>query len=241
MDKTFPMKYQGMSLRNMYGTAKYQTIIDSQRYVLSEKFFRGETHYRLPDGFLLEIRTYAEMENKGNYDVRKAFLQKCTLWHDGCIFYEYLSSNAHIAPFKEWVRHQNGHRYYPFHVDLYGISYLDLETRQAYNYIPEGWQHHAAYVLGESFLITDIHYNPAENLIAYGGCFWAGPGNVMVGDFSEPLHFSPKWIGMQELIDPDYDTYDELDFQEWSAAHLILKCGSLQTAYPIKELRKQLP
>lgn len=236
MDKPAPMKYQGMSLRNMYGTAEYQATIDNQRYVLSEKFFRGEARHSLPDGFLLQIKTFADTETNGSYEVNKAFLQKCALWHDGSIFYEYLSSDAHIAPFKEWVCHRNGHRYYPFHIDLYGISYLDLETGQAYNYIPEGWQHNSAYVLGESFLITDIHYNPAANLIAYGGCFWAGPGNVMVGDFSDPMDFSPKWIGMQELVDPDYDTYDELDFQEWETNALILKCGSRKVTVPIKEI-----
>ncbi|MBQ2802274.1 MAG: hypothetical protein IJF07_00030 [Lachnospiraceae bacterium] len=26
-------------------------------------------------------------------------------------------------------------------------------------------------VCGESFIITDIHYDPVTNLIAYGGCF----------------------------------------------------------------------
>lgn len=93
------------------------------------------------------------------------------------------------------------------------------------------------WVLGESFIITDIHYDPATSLIAYSGCFWGGPADVMVGDFAKPSDASLCWIGMQERIDPDYERYDELDFEKWGEDELILCCGSRQVRIGIGEIR----
>ena len=77
------------------------------------------------------------------------------------------------------------------------ISYLDLDTLEVYNYIPEGYQHDCEILLGESFIITDIHYDRESGLIAYGGCYWAGPPNVMVGDFSRVQDCGFPCVDMQ--------------------------------------------
>lgn len=222
------MKYKGMSHRNVYGTAEYDTYLESLKYVLNEAYFTGKEQLDLPEGFALEIETYS---------TNKAFLQKCTIRRNGQDVYEYLCTYRH-KPFCEFIYHNNGHRYYPFHINLYGISYIDVDTLEVYNYIPEGYQHDSDYLLGESFIITDIHYDRDSGLIAYGGCYWAGPSNVMVGDFSCLPGCGYPLEDMQDLIDPDYDQYDELDFECWDAGKLWLKCEKMSVSVEIDEIKE---
>lgn len=230
-----PMRYRGMSVRNMYDTKEYRALMERQQPVLDEANLCEKQEYSLPDGFTLETASYFAQTRES-----RLFLQKCTLRREGAPFYEYLSSDSHVRPFRDWIRHRNGRRYYPFHEDLYGISYLDLETGEAYHYIPEGWQHDMSWVLGESFIITDIHYDPTTSLIAYGGCFWGGSEDVMVGDFSDPSNASLCWIGMQDQIDPDYERYDGLDFEKWGDEKLILRCNSQRVGMRIGEISRLL-
>ncbi|MDE6674199.1 MAG: hypothetical protein K2K19_05215 [Acetatifactor sp.] len=231
-------KYKGMSHRNVYGTAEYDTYLESLKYVLNEAYFTGKEKYDLPEGFSLEIETYSDTQDTGTYSVNVAFLQKCTIRRDGQAVYEYLCTYRHAKPFCEFIYHSDGHRYYPFHINLYGISYIDMDTLKVYNYIPEGYQHDSDYLLGESFIITDIHYDQESGLIAYGGCYWAGPSNVMVGDFSCLTGCGYPLEDMQDLIDPDYDQYDELDFECWNEGKLWLKCEKISVSVEVDEIKE---
>lgn len=233
------LKYEGMSYQNIYGTDKYNAYVESQKYVLDKEYFTGKEQIALPDGFALEVENYSDMKNMGTYSVNKAFLQKCAIAKNGQTVYEYLCTYRHIT-FHEFICHSNGHRYYPFHIDLYGISYLDVDTLDVYNYIPEGYQHDSDSMLGESFLITDIHYDWDSGLVAYGGCYWAGPPNVMIGDFSCLSNCGYPLEDMQNLIDPDYDQYEELDFESWDRGKLWLKCGKLSVSVDIDEIKNKL-
>ena len=230
-------KYKGMSHRNVYGTAEYDTYLKSLKYVSNEGYFTGKEQLDLPEGFALEIETYSHTEDTGTYSINVAFLQKCTIRRDGQEVYEYLCTYRH-KPFCEFIYHSNGHRYYPFHINLYGISYMDVDTLEVYNYIPEGYQHDSDYLLGESFIITDIHYDRESGLIAYGGCYWAGPSNVMVGDFSCLPSCGYPLEDMQNLIDPDYDQYDELDFECWNIGKLWLKCEKMSVSVEVDEIKR---
>lgn len=232
--------YEGMSYRNVYGTERYNQYMESQKYVLNEEYFTGKEQFDLPEGFAIEIETYKDMEDVGTYFVNMAFLQKCTIIRNGQTVYEYLCTYDHAVTFREFIYHKNGHRYYPFHINLYGISYLDVDTLDVYNYIPEGYQHDSDYLFGESFIITDIHYDQDSDLIAYGGCYWAGPSNVMVGDFSCLPNCGYPLVNMQDLIDPDYDQYEELDFESWNRGKLWLKCEGVSTSLDIDIIKSNI-
>ena len=92
-----------------------------------------------------------------------------------------------------------------------------------YHYVPQGYDNDWGSFYGESFIITDIHYDANTDLIAYGGCYWAAPNDVMVGDFSQPLHFNPKLLNLHELIDPDYEEIDDVDFVRWEKDALVVQ------------------
>lgn len=111
----------------------YQKFIDGQRYVLNEKYFVNKEEISLPDGYSVETALY----NDSTQYTFKARLQKCILKKSGKAIYEYLCTYYHGARFKGFILHSNGRRYFPFHVDLYGISYLDIDSLGAYHYVPE--------------------------------------------------------------------------------------------------------
>ncbi|MDE7398796.1 MAG: hypothetical protein K2N06_04620 [Oscillospiraceae bacterium] len=237
--------YEGMSYRNMYNTEEYNRLIERQKYVLDEKYFSERESFELPEGYGLETAIYGDTEQVGkNQFVNKAALVKCALKRSGETVHEWISTYSHPREFTEFIQHSNGHKYYPFHVDLYGISFLELDTRKVFNYVPEGYQHDSEYTLGESFIITDLHYNINTDLIAFGGCFWAGTNDVMVMKLSNPLDFEMKLVGIHDIIEPDWDIYDNIDFAKWQGDKLVVIANGDRTkvefAVEIAEIEKRL-
>ena len=226
-------RYQGMSYRNLYDTEYYKEFIDKQRYVLDEKYFVNKEEITLPDGYSIKSELYQDL-NQHRINAR---LQKCILTKSDKTIYEYLCTYYHGARFKDFIHHSNGRRYFPFHVDLYGISYLDIDSLEAYHYVPEGYAHDFSYPFGESFIVTDIHYDRNTDLIAYGGCYWAGPSDVMVGDFSEPLSFNPRLFDIGKILDPDSEGY-EIDFKQWQDGQLVVTAEGEEKNISIEEIIK---
>lgn len=225
-------KYKGMSYRNLYGTEDYQKSIDSQRYVLDKQYFVKNEVVILPDGYSIETALHQDTTHG-------AYLQKCILKKSGKSIYEYLCTYYHGARFKDFILHSNGRRYFPFHVDLYGISYLDIDSLEAYHYVPEGYNHDFSYPCGESFIVTDIHYDKNTDLIAYGGCYWAAPSGVMVGDFSEPLNFAPRLLDIGKIVAPDNEGYD-IDFKQWQDSRLVVDVEGEEKIISVEEIIKAI-
>lgn len=229
-------RYKGMSYRNLYGTEEYNRYIGEMKYVLDEKYLAERESCELPDGYTLETETYSDAEKRSrNYSVVRAQLTKCALKRSGETVYEYLSAYDHVCPFTEFFVHKNGHRYYPFHIDLYGISYLELDTLRVNNYIPEGFEHDYRQVFGESFIVTDLHYDINTGLVAYGGCYWASTCDVMVGELADPMNFEPRLVSLHEIIDPKYEM-DDIDFVSWERDTIAVKADGKSVSVSINEI-----
>ncbi len=222
---------------NMYGTDAYKQAAAESDYVETDAYLQETERYDLPDDYVLELRTYADVEEVHPQFLRKnAARQVGTLTWQGEVIFQYRSRYDHARPFRQFIEHRNGHRYVPFHVDLYGIAFLELDTGRTYCYVPRGFA-----ASGESFIITGIFYDPESNLIAYEGCYWAGTNDVMVGDFSDPLHFDPHLISMQELLDPEMETYEELDVVSWGRDGLTVgESGKPPVTISTEVLRQKL-
>lgn len=205
------------SYKNVYNSEKHREVMDNMRYVIDDKFLAETKNYELTDGFSLEVRSYEDKD-------KSVYTDKCILTKSGKIIYEYCCFDRHNFIFKEIIHHKNGHRYYLFKIDLYGISCLDVDTLEVYNYIPEGYEHKEEYMCGESFIITDVHYDEKSNLIAYGGCYWADISDVMAGDFSEPMNFNPHLVSLNGILDPEFDLCQDIDFMEWKNDRLYVIC-----------------
>lgn len=211
-----PKKYRGMSYRNMYKTWVKDLV--NIAYVENAEYFLNEETHKL-DEFTLNIKNYLHCD--GNRELAR--LAVCELTGEW-IKYRYRSApSSNPRTFFDIIRHSDGRRYFPFHIDLYGISYLDVDSGEVYHYIPEGYEHDAAWDLGESFIITDIHYDPRNDLIAYGGCYWAAPSDVMVGDFSEPLNFDPHLISANKFIDPEYEEGWDINFARFEEGGIVVR------------------
>lgn len=230
-----------MSYRNVYGTDEYNKYIAEYMHLFDEKYLTDEEIIKLSEGFSLRKYIYDDK-------VEKCVLTE-TFLNNGeyatRVVYEYKSFYSHSCSVEKIIRHSNGHRYFPFHTDLYGISYLDIDTMEVYNYIPEGYTHLYPAPMGESFIITDVHYDKKSDLIAYDGCYWACPNDVMVEDFSNPLNFNPHLINLHYIFDPDYDVYDDICFKEWKDGRLYVMCDfktekSISTEELKELLRKQV-
>lgn len=219
------MKYRGMSYRNLY--SEWVKGLTKSAYVEYEKYFKDEETHELEDGFTLNIKDYSDVDEKSpNYAVMKAYLQVCEL-KGGDLKYRYRSTaNSNPHTFFNFIHHSNGHRYFPFHISLYGMSYLDLDSGEVYHYIPEGYQHNAEWTFGESFIVTSVFYDSKTDLVAYEGCYWAGTSDVMVGDLSDPLNYDPHLVSIHQIIDPDYEEVDDVDFARFEDGRIIVKCDS---------------
>lgn len=238
-------KYKGFSYRNIYDTDEYRKFMEEIMYAEDEKYFREEKEYELHDGYSVNYKSYVdEKENEKGTLITRARLLKCSLKKSGNIIYECYKNSHMSKPFSEFIYHSNGHRYHPFKVDLYGISYIDVDTLEVYNYIPEGYEHDYSQLCGESFIITDIHYDKESNLIAYGGCYWAGLYDVMVGDFSNPLNFDPYLVSMSKVFDPEGDYCYEIDFSEWKDGRLYVICdgeeNKIENSLSVNELKDMI-
>lgn len=213
------LRYLGFSYKNVYGTKKYNEEVAVYNYVLDDKYFTGLQTHNLPDGFSLEVKSYCHMEKGRKF----AALEKCELKKNCNTVYQYTSRYNHAKVFSDFIYHRNGHRYYPFHVDLYGISYIDVDILDVFHYVPQGYDNDYCAVCGESFIVTDIHYDKETNMVAYGGCYWGSTNDVMVGDFSQPLNFDPRLVSIRKIVDPEYEECDDISFAAWDNGILVVK------------------
>ena len=76
-------------------------------------------------------------------------------------------------------------------------------------------------------------------LLAYGGCYWACPSGVIVGDFSELLNFNPRLIDVSKIVDPDSEGY-EIDFKQWQDGQLVVTVEGIEKNISIEEIIKAI-
>lgn len=217
-------EYKGFSYRNMYGTEKWHNSLESLMYLEDKKYLRDEYAYELSDGYSVNMVTYSKFTGE-----REIALSKETVKKSGEVIFEYCYEGFQSEPFRDFIYHSNGHRYWAFKVSLYGMSYLDVDTKEVYCYIPEGSEHDCLQLCGESFIVTDVYYDKESNLIAYDGCYWCGNDEIMVGDFSNPLDFNPHLVNIADIFDLDCDVYDGIEFREWKDGRLYFICYGEET------------
>ena len=211
--------YLGFDYTNVYDTPEYLKMYEENSYVFDEQYFREEKNTELTDGFSLYERTYIHQDEHAVY-ARGA---KSELRKYGKCIYAYAPCDNHHVPYKEIIHHSNGHRYYPFHVNLYGISYIDVDTLEVFNYVPRGYDNSYGMPNGESFIVTTVFYDPASDLVAYEGCYWAGPYNVMIGNLADPMNFDPHLISINLIFDPENEGCCDTDFISWDKDGITVK------------------
>lgn len=155
----------------------------------------------------------------------------CTLSDQtGRVLYRWRSLN-NDGDFHRVIRHADGREYFLFRRDLYGYSVLDLALGEASHYLPYISFPDRKQDFEETFIWTDVHYDPHGNVLAVSGCFWACPASVMLLDFSRPLSVNGSWVILHDVIADGYDIYDDIEFVSWEAdGSLTVICYNVSTA-----------
>lgn len=221
---------------NIYGTSEYNDYLE--KYFLNiekEEFLDDEERIVISDELVLVHREY--VEQKGN---RCISMSRNILHKNGKIIHNYITADGHHKPYTKIINHSNGHRYYPFNVDLYGISYIDIDTLEMYNYIPRGICADSSVLCGESFIVTNLFYDISTDLIAYEGCYWAATSDVMAGDFSDPLNFNPHLISIHKLLDSEYEEFDDVDFEKWGEDSLFVRVDDTVREVPLSGITEKI-
>lgn len=198
---------------NVYHTAQYQDCRHEYAFLFSEKYRarRPSQKKELDGGYFLRSDYYGS-ENP-YYHVSR----HCLLDAEGKMVYTWDNIN-NDGEFAALIAHANGTHYLVFREDLYGYSVLEVETGRELHYIPERSWPLDGRMGKETFIWTRAAYDPETGLLAVWGCYWACPGSMVFLDFSDPMaeQDCSCWVEMHEVVDPDYDLYDDIELENWN-------------------------
>lgn len=196
---------------NVYHTPQYQKFRQEHAFLFSEDCLcqRPGKEPELPQGWTVRTSRY-----QGGV-CRAARHQ--LLDSGGQVVYTWDNINDD-GEFYQLLPHANGNHYLVFREDLYGYSVLEVETGRTMHYIPEKSWPLDGRQGEETFIWTNVAYDAATNLLAVWGCYWACPNSMVFLDFSDPLSEQDCgcWVEMHEIMDPDYDLFDDIDMINWN-------------------------
>ncbi len=230
--------YDGMSYDNIY-----DNLMEKNRrfeYMFSEQYRQDEEELDPGNGYRLLRTNYADCGNIGGFSSSLESYSAVLTKNGERIFSYRVCADASPNTADKVITHSSGKKYFLFKEGLYGLSVLDIASGKTYRYIPEGYDHDKELPCGESFIITDIHYDPATDLIAFGGCFWACPGDVVVGDFSRPMSYDPRCVQLHRMIDPEYKEINNIDFVGWGRGELHCTADGKAFSVSVEALRDAL-
>jgi hypothetical protein len=207
---------------------KAREDIDAQLYNVA--CYQSEELVAISDKYSAHIRHYFYDSDDPQYPYNLRGREIELMNKAGKVIYTYHSEDSSFAVFS----HQDGKDYFIFKRDLYGYSVLDLETMQDYHFVPaESFPPGA----GETFIWCDFHYNPINNILAVGGCYWAGHDSIVLVDFSDPMHDN-RQVDVYEFTDMGYVFLgDIIDFAEWNDTDLVVEETFIQEG--IQQTRRQ--
>jgi len=126
--------------------------------------------------------------------------------------------------FYKIIGHSNGKEYLIFRQDLYGYSVLDIDSGEKMQFFPS-----ESLNGGETFIWTDVEYNPLNNVLAVSGCYWACPSSTHLFTFDNPMSEHQKFVDLIECFDGGYDVYDDIHFKKWENSDLHIARFNLET------------
>ncbi len=120
---------------------------------------------------------------KGNAHISAS---KVKVFFDNKQIYEFKCLYENLL-FCQLIKHSNGKKYLMFNRELYGYSVLELDTMKEFHYYPKENMKEGR----ETFIWTDVFYNPNNNFMAGFGCYWGSPYFYILIDFSDPFKVVP--------------------------------------------------
>lgn len=198
---------------NASQSKKYMDYINGYDSLFEPKYFTEEKELSINSNYTLHIKSY-----EGLIDNRNHNGSICILKDSKGKTINTWKSIDDSATFYEMINHKNGDNYFIFRQDLYGFSILDLKTNEIMQFLPQ-----KALEEVETFIWTDVDYNPLTNVLAVSGCYWASPYSVQIFNFDNPLSNDPKYVDLIDYFENGHDSYDDIDFLRWDKESLVVK------------------
>jgi hypothetical protein len=199
------------------GNVAYSTeYLDYRNKIINEtynqKYKTGEEIFEIKD--IDDIKIISEhylTEDKNYCEFNK-------IYKNNDIVHEYF--NVYDQSFLcEYIKHSNGMDYIFYKEDLYGYSVFEINTGKTFNYYPAATFKNKE----ETFIGLEIHYNMKNNIFSVGGCYWACPYDVFLIKINNPMKQFTGLINIHEIIDPEYEKYNDIDFTEWKNNDIKVK------------------
>ncbi|MDR2789513.1 MAG: hypothetical protein LBB59_00820 [Campylobacteraceae bacterium] len=112
-----------------------------------------------------------------------------------------------------------------YKADLYGYNVFEINTNKTFDYFPKcSFGKNGI----ETFIATDIYFNPNNNVFAVVGCYWACPTDTFLVKINDPIKQFEKYINIHLIIDENYEKYDDIVFAKWERNDIKLKCYNIE-------------
>ena len=197
-----------IDMTNIAYTEEYNTYLNEYKAIFDDANYKETEIIDLSSEYSMEIISYSGSINGRNLTASENILKD----HSGKETYRFRNMDTG-GDFRKLITHSNGRQYLIHKTDLYGYGVFDLALGKEFRHIPKG---------PESFIWTDVDYNPSNNKLVVSGCFWACPYGTHILDFTNPMT-ETDWIDVQRIVDEDYEKYDDVDFSGWDGDMIILK------------------
>lgn len=206
-------------MKNVAYTEEYKNIWSRSMVLFKVENFTESEEHSISKNYKIIIDNYRGKVEDYNYSGCKCSLvdreeQKIIAWY----------SIDDSGDFYNLINHSDGKEYLVFRQDLYGYSVLDIKDRKIFQFYPE-----KSLNGGETFIWTGVNYNPLNNLLIVSGCYWGAPNSVEIYSFENPMADKQKSIDLAEIIDKDYEVYEDIDFKEWLKNDIQLKVFAVET------------
>lgn len=192
---------------------------------MNDYYIKQSQKQKLDYGYYIKILVVKENFKK-NYELLEQEGSICQIYDDNDeLIYEWKCA-YNKSRFSNIIHHSNDKKYLIFTEDLYGYSVLELDTLKNIHYIlPQ------SIYQNETFIWEDFHYNKENDYLAIDGCFWGHPTSIIIVDFKNPLEIqeSNEWIDIHNIIDPNYEKYDDIEFIMWDHNKLQIKAENNNT------------
>ena len=210
---------------NYYGTEKYdRKISDLNDRIFSKiDFSEIEREKELENGYSVKYYDYADEENcKPGWAPESGEI--CRLYHNEIMVFEWKNTDGK-SRVANIIHHSDGNDYFVFDEDLYGYSVLNLNSMKSMHYIPAESYTEPAEEMQETFIWCDCFYDPETNLLAVDGCYWAGPADVIVLDFSDPLIpiEAENWMDLSSECAVRNKNVGWIEFEQWKNTKMICR------------------
>lgn len=179
----------------------------------------SESNYELEYGYFVKCRSY--IKHLDEFKVKQSS-QWSLFTKDGKEKFSFKAAECTLHT----VIEISGKRYFIYNDNLYGYNVLRLDDMSEFRYFPRTSASCGAYPIGEdyveTFIWTELSYNPQNSFMAVHGCYWAGPYEIMLYKIEDIMKPITEICYPLDFVGCDYYDTETVNPFAWSGTDLII-------------------